>query len=175
MEVIKNSYANLYKFVNGKRVVALRKIKCATCKNKFQPKVSKSIYCSKDCYYEMKRIRKDRVDWNDEMKKRMSKNYKGEGNPMFGKEGWSRGKKRIEITAEKHPLWKGGKYIVNGYYYLSNKSDEIAEHRYVMEEYLGRKLDSSEIVHHINYNKLDNRIENLQIVSRSEHPKIHRN
>lgn len=49
------------------------------------------------------------------------------------------------------------------------------EHRLLMENYLGRKLSSSELVHHINFNRFDNRIENLQIVSRSEHKKLHDN
>ena len=39
---------------------------------------------------------------------------------------------------------------------------------------LGRKLLSSEIVHHIDGNKLNNDPSNLTIVSRSKHIKIHR-
>lgn len=43
-----------------------------------------------------------------------------------------------------------------------------------MEEYLGRKLDKSEVVHHINENTLDNRIENLQVMSQAEHNTLHK-
>jgi hypothetical protein len=46
-------------------------------------------------------------------------------------------------------------------------------HRYIMELYLGRKLDSNEVVHHINGEKDDNRLENLIIMDRKEHASYH--
>ena len=49
-----------------------------------------------------------------------------------------------------------------------------ALHRKVMEEKLGRKLKSTEIVHHIDYNRQNNSPENLQLVSCGEHLKLHK-
>lgn len=45
--------------------------------------------------------------------------------------------------------------------------------RVMMEEHLGRTLDRNECVHHINGDKTDDRIENLEVVSRSEHARMH--
>ena len=47
------------------------------------------------------------------------------------------------------------------------------QHRVVMEKHLGRYLTSDEIIHHIDENKHNNSIENLQIVTRQEHARIH--
>jgi HNH endonuclease len=49
------------------------------------------------------------------------------------------------------------------------------EHRLIMENNLGRKLQFNEHVHHINGNKQDNRIKNLIVLSWFDHEKLHRN
>lgn len=70
------------------------------------------------------------------------------------------GKGYIGVYVPNHPL------AVRGY---------VMEHRLVMEESLGRYLYKHEEVHHLNENKQDNRIENLQLMTKSEHAKHHAN
>jgi len=82
---------------------------------------------------------------------------------------------------EKKWNWKGGKYILKGYVFIlkpehpnAHPDGYIAEHRLVMEEHLGRYLGHREAVHHINHIKNDNRIENLELMSWSDHMRFHR-
>lgn len=70
----------------------------------------------------------------------------------------------ILVWCPEHPNANKGKRNNPGY---------LFEHRLVMSNSLKRPLKKSEHVHHINGNKADNRIENLQIMSNSEHRKYH--
>ena len=76
-------------------------------------------------------------------------------------------------TGKNHPGFKGGNISKSGYKRIYVNKKLVLEHRHIMEKNLGRPLMVAEIIHHINHDKLDNQIENLQIVSRSEHKRLH--
>lgn len=68
--------------------------------------------------------------------------------------------------------------VMGGYIYVKTQEKNRTrswrkQHRLVMEQHIGRPLKHTEIIHHINHNKLDNRIENLQIMTASEHMRYH--
>lgn len=76
---------------------------------------------------------------------------------------------------EKNVHWKGGRTIdKNGYVLVhrpghpnASKSGYIREHRLVVSESIGRPLRPGEVVHHIDGDRSNNRIENLRLFSKN--------
>ena len=89
-------------------------------------------------------------------------------------------KKDTYLRGAKAPNWNGGRHMHNGYIEIyapkhphKNKRNCIYEHQKVMEDYLGRYLEKGEVVHHKDLCKTNDNIENLQLLTMSEHSKLH--
>jgi hypothetical protein len=126
-------------------------------RNKYSIKKVKKHYCSKICFHIIEKGR----NINDKQREAL-KLGRGSG--------------------EKNSMWKGGRIKhTGGYIYIykpkhPNSGDRgyILEHRFIMEQYLGRYLLSEEVVHHINMDRSDNRLENLQLFpSKRKHLDYH--
>lgn len=74
-------------------------------------------------------------------------------------------------TRENPGRWKENGYVV----IYDGDGKGIKEHIKIMQDYIGEKIDTSKYhVHHINGIRDDNRIDNLQLMTKGEHSRLHR-
>jgi hypothetical protein len=133
---------------------------CDVCSKPFTPRHQQLIknqgrFCSNECSMEFLHTLPRTEQW----RKNIGESNKGKFVPR----------------GTDNPNWKGGKFINECGYEMTRVSPEgyRCEHRLLMEKHIGRPLRDDEIVHHINEIKADNRIENLQIMTRAEHALHH--
>ncbi|GAH63317.1 unnamed protein product, partial [marine sediment metagenome] len=74
---------------------------------------------------------------------------------------------------DREVWWINTRGFIEGRIHRGDTIREVKQHRWVMEQYLGRLLSPREIVHHINGDRTDNRIENLEIKTNGQHTKYH--
>lgn len=142
---------------------------CPTCGKRFHLKPSalkrfKTHYCSKDCQ-------------NQARKEYM----KGAGNHQWG------------VKGERNASWKGNEKKSSCYGYVMVRVNDhpfaddqgwIFEHRVVAEKHLLNDDNSIEIngkrylspdycVHHINFDRANNNVENLSVMTHEEHRSLH--
>jgi hypothetical protein len=95
--------------------------------------------------------------WTEDRKRKQSKEFSGLGHP-----------KALPIGTIRKRTPQPGKPQ-----YMEIKVNETGRwmlyHRYVAEQMLGRKLKKGECVHHKNGDGLDNREENLEVMSHGSH------
>lgn len=119
---------------------------CRHCHVEFAPKRKEQIYCGHSCAAHYKGVNK-------------------RGKKLPPRTGWEYSTKTmdkngyIRMHAGNHPFSNGRKMI--------------SQHIMAMELHLQRPLTPLECVHHINENKQDNRLENLQLMTKAQHSKMH--
>ena len=142
---------------------------CEECKSEYHPWKYTSTVCSKKCQYtRVSKLQTIVALTNNPIKRK-----------EVSEKVWkTRRKNGTDFYGKDHPNYKGGFWInENGYKVFESVKGtggkKVYEHRAVMEKHIGRKLEKGEHVHHINRDKLDNRIENLELLTASEHSKRH--
>jgi hypothetical protein len=108
--------------------------------------------------------------------KRSGEAKKGRPSPL-------KGVKRPHLSGENSASWKGGRWISSDGYWMvhignsngkSKWGNYRKEHFVIAEEKIGRPLKKGEIVHHIDGDKLNNNLDNLDVLgSESEHRSTH--
>jgi hypothetical protein len=129
---------------------------CVICDVRFKPTGSNQKYCSPKCWP----VRSNKAEPKRRVCHCCFNDFYNSRPKMYCSDACLKEAK----SETRSPGWVNGKYIDgDGYVYIRPEGKLIREHRYVMGQALGRKLLSTETVHHINGNRSDNQLDNLQL------------
>lgn len=143
--------------------------KCALCK---KPRRSDTIFCSRKCEQESKRLIYNKWVFCEtcgaciEKLKSRLKRYKR----IFCDEKCQREGFKLNPPKKGNGFWYEKEYRI----LHAGKGKGIKEHIKIMQDHIGRKLRKDEVVHHIDENRSNNDLSNLQLMTRSEHTSHHR-
>ena len=164
--------SNQWKWENIRTKAEQTELTCPQCKKTFSIPTSvyrvrikhpHQIYCSRECW-------KKSVEHQEKTCIGCQKPFvpKDKRNDFCSKQCYQEYAKRTGIRK------RTGFWMENGYKVLYNNGNSRKEHILVMEQHIGRKLKLGEIVHHIDGNKTNNDISNLQLMTAQEHSRMHR-
>lgn len=159
----------------------LRERTCVVCKEIFMKKLTPSAMAKgrgKVCSMECKAI----LNGLTKLKPRVEKECSNCKRKFLAKQSEVKRRSGVKFCSQKCSgnAYKEKTLSTDGYWQVhvkpgtpgSNRG-KMKEHRYVFQEFLCRPLLYSEIIHHKNHDKLDNRLENLELLTRKAHNKVH--
>lgn len=131
------------------------------CKAKEKLQRGEIKFCSRPCYYEFRKVPQVACETCGMLFTPKERTQRFCSNACLG---------RSRVGVQKTGYWYEHGYKV---IYTGNGSGR-KEHLKVMEEHLGRSLIKGEAVHHKNFIRDDNRLENLELMTTAEHARLHR-